>query len=62
MSLKSRNKPVFQCSFSPKFFSIQQHHLFLIGIFHILYLRLTVAALLQVFKLLILGKFNHISL
>ena len=29
---------------------------------HILYLSLSVAALLQVFKLLILGKFNHISL
>jgi len=48
--------------FSPKTFSIQQHHLVLIGIFHIMYLRLTVAFLLQVFKLLILGKFNHIPL
>jgi len=61
MSLKSHNKSVFPCSFSPKIFSTQQHHLVLIGIFHVLYLRLTVAAL-PVFKLLILGKFNHTPL
>jgi len=62
MSLNLTIFQYFSVHFHQKIVSIQQHHLVHIGIFHILYLRLTVAAMIQGFKLLILGKLNHISL